>query len=277
MQQRFRDAMQAIQGQKIPELPEEILALESELKSKFASTATVASIIEKNTTLSGEVLRLVNSPIVKLREPVESIRDAVNVLGLDNIYNLVVSAAVKNILGGQGLLKDIMDNSVDVAFCMADISEWVDGVTRDEAYMLGLFHNAGALMLASKSEEKYEPLFRNSMSLPISVLSKEEKSFGSNHAIIGVLVGKKWNLPTEMLNAIMLHHNEKCERIQNDNVRAMVAMIKVANAIVAEISLGAYRGDEMRRYEEDGKEELMIEDSIVTEIRTALMSYTFKD
>jgi len=277
MQQRFRDAMQAIQGQKIPELPEEILALERELKSKFASTATVASIIEKNTTLSGEVLRLVNSPIVKLREPVESIRDAVNVLGLDNIYNLVVSAAVKNILGGQGLLKDIMDNSVDVAFCMADISEWVDGVTRDEAYMLGLFHNAGALMLASKNEEKYEPLFRNSMSLPISVLSKEEKNFGSNHAIIGVLVGKKWNLPTEMLNAIMLHHNEKCERIQNDNVRAMVAMIKVANAIVAEISLGAYRGDEMRRYEEDGKEELMIENSTITEIRTALMSYTFKD
>ncbi|BCN93765.1 HDOD domain-containing protein [Thiomicrorhabdus immobilis] len=277
MQQKFRNAMQAIHGQKIPELPDEILLLEKEITSKFASIVTVAEIIEKNATLSGEVLRIVNSPVVKLREPVKSIRDAVNVLGLDNIYNLVVAAAVQNLFGGKGLLKDIMDYSVDVAFCMADISEWVAGVSRDEAYMLGLFHNIGAMMLASKDEAQYDTLFRSSMSLPISALKKEEAVYGSNHAIIGVLIGKKWHLSTEMLNAIMLHHNEKCERIQNENVRAMVAMIKVACGIVSEISLGAYRGGEMRAYEHDGMQELMLEEGVVKEIRTALMSYTFKD
>lgn len=277
MQEKFRNAMQAIHGQKIPELPDEILLLEKEITSKFASIVNVAEIIEKNATLSGEVLRIVNSPVVKLREPVKSIRDAVNVLGLDNIYNLVVAAAVKNLFGGKGLLKDIMDYSVDVAFCMADISEWVAGVSRDEAYMLGLFHNIGAMMLASKDEAKYDVLFRSSMSLPISAVKKEEAVYGSNHAIIGVLIGKKWHLPNEMLNAIMLHHNEKCERIQNENVRAMVAMIKVACGIVSEISLGAYRGGEMRAYEHDGMQELMLDEEVVKEIRTALMSYTFKD
>jgi len=277
MQQRFRNAIQAIHGQKIPEFPAEILQLEKEINSKLASIVTVAEIIEKNTTLSGEVMRIVNSPIVKLREPVRSIREAVNVLGLDNIYNLVVAAAVKNLFGGEGLLKDIMDHSVDIAFCMADISEWVEGVSRDEAYMLGLFHNAGAMLLASKDELKYDPLFRAGLSLPISCIAKEEAAYGSNHAIIGVLIGKKWHLPTEMLNAIMLHHNEKCELIKNDNVRAMVAMIKLASAIVSEISLGAYRGGEMKAYEFDGMQELMIEDNVITEIRTALMSYSFKD
>ena len=179
--------------------------------------------------------------------------------------------------GSEGLHKDIMDHSVDVAFCMSDISEWVAGITRDEAYMLGLFHNVGALMLASKSKEQYEPLFRNSMSLPLSAVAKEREIFGSDHAMIGVLIGQKWHLPVNMLNAMMLHHNESCSRIQNDQVRAMVAMIKVANAIVSEISLGAYRGGEMRAYELDGLHELMIDDSVITEIRTALMSYNFKD
>ena len=74
----------------------------------------------------------------------------------------------------------------------------------------------------------------------------------------------------------MLHHNEKCERIKNDQVRAMVAMIKLANAMVAEISLGAYRSEEMRNYEKDGLQELMIDEDVVSEIRTALMSYNFK-
>lgn len=277
MQQKLKQALQAIKGQVIPELPQEVLALEREIKSKFGSLASVAEIIEMNTTLSGELMKIVNSPVIKLKEPVNSIRDAVNVMGLDNIYNLVVAAALKNMFGTGGLYKDMMDHSVDVAFCMADLSEWVDGVTRDEAYMLGLFHNAGALLLASKDEEKFEALFRSSMSLPVSVIQKENEAFGSNHAMVGVLIGQKWRLPVDMLNAIMLHHNKQCGRIANDKVRAMVAMIKVSNSIVAEISLGAYRGEEMRDYEADGLAELMIPEEVVREIRTALMSYNFKD
>jgi putative nucleotidyltransferase with HDIG domain len=277
MQEKLLKAMHAIAGQPIPELPDEVLLLEREIKSKFSNTSSVAAIIEKNTTLSGEVMRIVNSPILKLKVPCLSIRDAVNVIGLDNLYNLVVSAALKNLFGTKGLFKDIMDHSVAVAFCMADISEWVQDVSRDQAYMLGLFHNAGAMMLAAKSEAQYEPLFRNSMSLPNSILAKEEAVYQSNHAMVGVLIAKKWHLPVDMMNAIMLHHNDKCERIQNDRVRAMVAMLKVANAIVSEVSLGAYRGNEMREYELDGLKELMISPAVVSEIRTALMSYTFKN
>ncbi|NPA71941.1 MAG: HDOD domain-containing protein [Gammaproteobacteria bacterium] len=277
MEQRLKNAMRAIQGQKIPELPNEILMLEKEINSKFASTATVAEIIEMNTTLSGEVMRIINSPVIKLKEPVSSIRDAVNIMGLDNIYNLVVSAALKNLFGSKALFKDIMDQSVDVAFCMADIAEWVDDVSRDEAYMLGLFHNAGALMLAGKTDSDYGALFRKSMSNPLSVIALEDQVYGSNHTMIGVLIAKKWKLPVDMLSAIMLHHNKECGNIKKDRVRAMVAMIKIANAIVSEISLGAYRGTEMKEYEADGTEELMISEDVLREIRTALMSHTFKD
>ncbi|WP_040728128.1 HDOD domain-containing protein [Thiomicrorhabdus sp. Kp2] len=276
MQDKLRQAIKAIHGQKIPELPEEIIELDKEISSKFANMGNVADIISKNTTLSGELMRLINSPAVKLKEPVNSIREAVTVMGLTNISNLLVAAAIKNIFGSKGLSKDIMDHSVDVAFCMADLSEWVHGITRDEAYMLGLFHNVGAMMLAAKDEETYAGLFRDSMSKPVSAIRKEEEVFDSNHAMIGVLIGQKWRLPVNMLNAIMLHHNEKCERIKNDQVRAMVAMIKVANAIVSEVSLGAYRSEEMRNYEQDGISELMLDSEEVQDIRSSLMCCSLK-
>lgn len=276
MQDKLRAALQAIHGVKIPELPTEVLALEQEIKSKFGSLAKAAEIIEMNTTLSGEVMRLVQSPIIETKEPVHSIRDAVNVLGFDNLYNLVVPSALKNLFSGEGVLNDIMDNSVDVAFCMADLSEYVEGVSRDEAYMLGLFHNVGALLMATKDAKAYAPLFSDSMVLPNTVIAKENAVFGSNHAMIGVLIAKKWHLPIHMLNAIMLHHNQSCRRIENDQVRAMVAMIKVANAVVAEISLGACRGEEMKNYEADGAEELMIDEEEISTIRSSLMSYSFK-
>lgn len=276
----FKDSLKravvSIQGVKIPEMPEEVMLLQKELNSKFANSAAVAGIIEKNATISGEVIRMANSPASKLPQPVTSIRQAVDVLGMNRLYNLVVSAALNNCFSGKKLLKDILDNSVDVAFCMTDLADWVDDVSRDEAYMLGLFHNVGALLLASKDERKYEAFYMRSMSMPNRVLSEENVAYGSNHAMAGVLVAKKWILPNEMIQAIMLHHNSACENISNPKIRAMVAMLKIANILVAEISMGAFLSDEARNYMNDGIQELLIPDEVVSEIRTALLSYSFK-
>jgi len=279
VQTKLRKAMEAIRGVKLPELPSEVLLLAEELKGPFPDVNKVAAIIEKNTVMAGDVLKAINSPIMKmnLEEPVKSIDEAVKLLGLENIYNLVVASALKNLFGGDDLYKDVMDFSVDVAFCMADISDWVDDVTRDEAYMLGLFHNVGALALVNKDPEGYGKIYANSLSRPISVIAVEEERYGADHQTIGVLVAKKWHLPVDLLNAIMLHHVHPSSSIKNDRVRALVAMIKLANAIVAEISLGAYVSQEMRDFEKDSREELMIDPEVVSEIRTALMSYSFKD
>ncbi len=269
---QLRRAFESIKGIRIPELPGEIIELEHELSRKLCNSFTVAQIIERNATLSGEVIRLANSPMMRLREPAGTIRDAINVIGLDNIYNLVVSAAYQRIFGSDKLYKDILTHSVDVGFVMAYLSEWVEGVSRDEAYMVGLFHNIGSLMYANKNPEIYSKLFINSMSFPIRIIEKEESIMGSNHCMVGILVAKKWSLPVDVLNAIMLNHTPKVSVIQNDHVRALVAMIKVANAVVAEVSLGAYRGQEMKDYEKDGMNELMVDYDVIKELRNRLMT-----
>jgi len=272
MQEDLRNAMMAIRGIKIPEFPKEVTELDAEIKSRFASAQKIVAIIERNTTISGEVIRLANLPVMKAATPVKTIREAVSVMGLSNLYNLVVIAAFKRMFSGTGLHRDISDHSVDVAFCMAILSESVAEVTRDEAYLVGLFHNAGSLMLASKDEDAYSKLFRSGLSNPVKVLEQEEAVFNTNHAMVGLLVGKKWQLPTYMLNVILLHHSSKVSRISDDKVRTFVAMLKVANALVAEISLGAYIGEEMQHFLQDGVEELMLDSADLTELRNHLLT-----
>lgn len=272
IEDRLKQALNSIRGIRIPELPGEIIELERELKRKLCNTSNVADIIERNATLSGEVIRLANSPMMRLKEPAKTIRDAINVIGLDNMYNLVVSAAYQRIFGSDPLYKDIMTHSVDVAFVMAFLSEHVQGVSRDEAYMVGLFHNIGAMMFANKNAQLYSKLFINSMSFPIRIMEKEQQIMGSTHTMVGVLVAKKWLLPMDVINAIMLHHIPKVETIANDKVRGLVAMIKIANAVVAEVSLGAYRGQEMKEYEKDGMHELMLDYDVINELRNRLMT-----
>ncbi|GEM_PF-3961958 len=76
LMQKLRNAQSVIQGHRIPELPEEILKLEAELKGKFPDIQAVADIIERNTSLSGEVIKVINSPVMKLNlpEPIHPIR-----------------------------------------------------------------------------------------------------------------------------------------------------------------------------------------------------------
>lgn len=249
--------------------------MDAEIQSPFSNVQKITKIIERNTTISGEVIRLANMPIMKAKSPVHTIREAVNTMGLTNIYNLVVVAAFKRMFGSKGLHRDISDHSVDVAFCMAFLTEEVQGVTRDEAYMVGLFHNVGSLMLASKDEAVYEKMFRSGMSNPITILQKEEAVFQTNHTMVGVLVAKKWQLPTYLLNTIMLHHTPAVAKITDEKVRTFVAMLKVSNAIVSEISLGAYCGEENEQFLKDGQQELMLDSHFLSDLRRHLMTAQF--
>lgn len=276
MQEKLKQGLRAIQGISIPQIPKEVFELDALLRSKFPNTVDVANIIEQNTTLSGETLKLINSPIIKPKEPIKSIRDAVNKVGLVNIYNLVVASALKNVFSQSTFVKDIIDHSVDVAFCMSQLADMVDSISRDEAYMMGLFHHSGAMLLAKKAEDVYTPIYSNGMTNPATCIAKEDSAFGSNHCIIGVLVSQKWRLPINMINAIYRHHTPDISSIQNYEVRSLVAMLQLANAIVSEISMGAYCGSEVKQYHQAGQKELMISDKQLNEIRQNLMSYSLK-
>jgi HD-like signal output (HDOD) protein len=272
MEQKLRAALQAIQGVKIPDLPKEVLELDAVLASKFPNNQTIVSIIESNTKLSGEVMRIVNSPVMKLKVPVKSIREAVDILGSNNLKNLVLASALKNLFGTPEVI-EIIDHAKDIAFCCAELSEYIQGVSRDEAYLVGLFHNAGCLLLASKDPENYPKLFHKVHANPYSGLALEVTAYGSSHNDIGILIGKKWQLPFEMLNVIMLHHREPAA-VHNDKIRAMNSMIQLANVVVNEVSMGAYITDEARRYLAEAQEDLMLDNNVVNSIRNALIMFS---
>lgn len=271
MEERMRGALKAIQGVRIPDLPKEVLELDQELNGKFPNTQSISQIIESNTKLSGEVLRIANSPAMKLKTPVSSIRDAVDALGFENLKNLVIAAAVKNLFNTTEV-QEIIEHSTDVAFCCAELAEYVEDVTRDEAYLIGLFHNGGSLMLATKDPDNYLKMFAQANTNPVSVTQKEVERYGTTHTDIGVLLGQKWKLPVEMLNTIMLHHLPD-NNVGRPKVRAMLAMVKIANCIVNEISYGAYVSSEGKEYMESAVEELMISMDDVNVIRRVLVSY----
>lgn len=273
-EQKLRRAHHAIQGVKIPDLPKELMELDHEMNARYPNTQNMIRIISSNTILAGEVLKIANSPAMRSKVPISSIAQAVSSLGTQNLKNMVVAAALRQIWGNQKEMREIIDNAADVAYCAAELANLVHGVTADEAYVCALFHNGGAILLANKNPTLYSDIFFQSHSLPLTSIDKEETHFKTNHTLVGLLMAKKWHLSEPMIQAIYYHHVDKCSRVKDEKSRLLVGLIKTANGIVAETSIGAYIGTEMTEYYKDGIDTLMINTEQLKEVRMALQSYS---
>lgn len=272
--EKLKRAYTAVQGIKIPDMPKELIELDHEMNSRYPNTQKMIHIIGSNTILAGEVLKIANSPIMRARQQISSIAQAVAKLGTQNLKNMVVAAALRQIWGCTKGLRELIDNSADVAYCAAELANFVHGVSPDEAYVCALFHNGGAILLANKDPELYNEIFFQSHTLPLTSIEKEEEVFNTNHAVVGLLMAKKWHLTDTMIHAIYYHHVDKCSRVKDEKVRLMVALLKVANGIVAETSIGAYIGAEMTEYTRDGIHTLMLKSEHIKDVRMSLQSYS---
>lgn len=87
-------------------------------------------------------------------------------------------------------------------------------------------------------------------------------------------MAKKWSLSAEITEAIYDHHMTQCDLIANEKVRLLVALIKTANGIVSETSMGSYIGVEMTEQFNDGINTLMLDDKDIKSVRMALQTYS---
>ena len=76
----------------------------------------------------------------------------------------------------------------------------------DEAFVAGLLHDTGKLVLASNFPVEYDQVLRSERTGSLALLTAEEHTFGANHAEIGGFLLGLWGLPVPVVEAIALHH-----------------------------------------------------------------------
>ncbi len=72
----------------IPTIPSTLLEINKVVSSPEGSAKEAASVIERDPAISAKVLRLVNSSIYALKNPVSSISLACSIVGLKVIKNI---------------------------------------------------------------------------------------------------------------------------------------------------------------------------------------------
>lgn len=215
----------------IPSLYNEILY---ELSRPDVSVPKIANVIAKDVGMSAKILQVVNSAFFCLRQRVTNIAQAVNLLGYDIVRDLVFSLHVFSqfvLSSGSGLnLGQVWLHSFRVGLFSRAIAEAETGDKNliDDAFMAGMLHDMGKLILASNFPDEWNAARRLSEEEKISLVEAENRVFAATHYETGGYFTCLWGLPDAIVRAVSFHHFRCC--LLGDHVTSLMS-VYAANTI----------------------------------------------
>ncbi len=269
-------AKKAITAAKLPRMPEAVMELQLESRKEEPDMTKVAEIISADISLSGTVLKIVNSAQFGLKHKISSIKQGVNILGLSMIKNVVLVAALRNTFVPETEFQSAFwDRATACARAAETLSYSIEGVDSDEAYAAGLFQDAGALV-CEQIHPRYPELFQHAHSAVSKILEIDRKMFKTTHVVIGYLLAQDWNLPDAVCNVILNTHVVQCDNSDPamSNTRALTAIIKSCNFFVGETLHPQIEiKPEGMATLDSSLSELMADEELVDDIRLEVQKY----
>jgi putative nucleotidyltransferase with HDIG domain len=198
------------------------------------SAYEAAAIISEDPAMSAKVLRITNSAFYGLSGTVTSVKQAVVIIGLNGVKSLVVSTSVIDMFKGDRLGREFQDlfwrHSLATAFgCRMLMRTLRPGEfgTSELAFSTGLLHDIGKMVMYLKSPDVCQKIFA-AHAAPEDECRAEQEAFGCTHAEVGLKLTEKWNLPSELCQAIG-HHHAPME--QNEGACHLTDVLHVADAL----------------------------------------------
>ncbi len=263
MQQALKVAADILARQHTPSIPLELLELKSELNKKYPNTVTVAQLISHNPELLANFLNLANTNLTQEKSPIMDAKVAVNLLGLDEIYNLFLSSVLSHILAEDNYERSILQHGAKTGLAAAEMSYWVFDVSRTEAYIAGLMQNIGAIYLYRQHPDSYPEIFDAQLANPVSGFQNELERYQTSHVHIGGLLGKKWQINALIYKALLFHHDMDfgIKTVRNSQIKHLTALTILSNYIVSVCEDDHFITQELKDYRDSAKPILDLPDN----------------
>jgi len=226
----LKDIVEQIdQLEPVPPIAAQILALTEDPDS---SLAEISDLILNDPALTANLLKTCNSAFFSLPRQVESVRDAISLMGLDQIVEIVLfnglSASFKKEMVGYGLgERELWRHAVSSAHVAGILADRF-GASQNKhlIYTAALVKDIGKLILGRFVAFSYEQINILVQSQGQSFNDAEHEIIGMNHEELGALVGKKWNFSDKMIY-IIRHHHLSDESARQDLETALVYLADI--------------------------------------------------
>jgi len=230
--------------QSIRPLPAAVVQLCRLTKNLESDCDEIVRIISMDEALATRMLRVANSAFYGFTQRVNTISQAVLLLGFQGVRSLALSVSVMDMRIGMSLKnlsrEDMWRHSLAVATVSRDMADYLHVGESEEAFLGGLLHDIGKIIIMEVFPEKYEQVVNQSRIQMVPLFELEKMEFGTDHAQIGAALCDRWKIPALFGDIVSKHHQHVADWKKADG---MVFLVQVGDGLAKMAQTGA-DGDE---------------------------------
>jgi putative nucleotidyltransferase with HDIG domain len=202
------------------------------------SVVDLSDLILRDQSLTARILKLANSAFFGSAQAVDTMSDAIQLIGFREIQNLVLATAVIDAF--VDVPSDLLDvksfwmHSVACAVGSSILAEGQQELTPERLFIGGLLHDIGRLlMLLHAPAESREILDRCQREGQLST-KVEREVLGFDHAALGAELAWYWKLPRALVDIIEGHHAPP----ESSSAPLDTVLVHYADFVVTVLQLG---------------------------------------
>ncbi len=194
----------------LPQFPENILMIQKLINDPASDMPTIAHQIAIDPALTADLLKIVNSAQYMLSKKVDNISEAVKLVGIKGIKNLLYSYGTQKVLGDDTAdKKKLWEHSYRTAFYAYNLVKNFKNNSNllDDVYVGGMLHDMGKIVFSNVHPDLLAKIKSFSLERNMPASTFEDLSAGMNHAELGARIAEKWNFPDRLIACIRYHHD----------------------------------------------------------------------
>ncbi len=212
-----------------PPILNKAMKLTSDVDSKISD---ISRSIAADQSISAKVIRMSNSPLYARSRRVSNLEEAITVLGFNQMKSIIITASTFQMFEScdhSDIATKLWHHSFSTAIAARIVAQKLTGLNKEDAYLAGLLHDIGKLILLKTAPNVYTNLVDIVSRDKVGFLSEERKELGFDHADLGAALLSKWDIPKNIVTAVSDHH--KCNLEKSTPSEKMARVVALADFI----------------------------------------------
>ncbi len=203
------------------------------------SVNDLTSLISSDQSLVAMLLKLANSAYYGYARRIETLPEAIVLLGFSTIKSLAITATTMNLLFQSEddlseIRHEIWSHSLGTGVAARALARKRGNIHPEKAFVAGLLHDLGMIILSVYRKEDFLKVLQHAQEASITYEAAEQELLDFNHADLGAAVAEAWSFPATHCEAIRCHHDPASATLQPQ----LAQVAHLADWMVLELGVG---------------------------------------
>ena len=208
----------------LPTLPEVALRIRDAAESENVSANSLQAVISQDPALSGQMIKMANSPMFRATRTIDDLNMALSRLGVEYAANLATGLAMQQMFQAtteiiDRKLRSVWSTATEIAAISGVLAKCFTSLRPDQATLAGLTHSIGVLPILAWAEQNSN-LLSDSMTL--------DRVIDNIHGSLGTMILKSWDFPPELV-LVPSSHNDLTRKVADVDYVDIVTVATLQN------------------------------------------------